>query len=227
MIAIQNLAFHYGDDADDAFRLYIPRLDIASGEKVAIIGPSGSGKTTLLSLLAGILLPTHGHITVHGTRLEPLRDAARRKFRIATIGLIFQDFALLDYLTVLDNILHPYRLNPALRLTAEVRAQAVALATQAGLREKLSRSSQQLSHGEKQRTAICRALVTRPSLLLADEALGNLDPHNKEHMLELLFQYVEARSATLIAVTHDHALLATFDRVIDVQQLSQLTAYAS
>jgi putative ABC transport system ATP-binding protein len=215
-IAIEHLAFQY---REGDFCLRIPTLHVEAGAKVAIIGPSGTGKTTLLHMLAGILLPTSGQITVLGTRLDRLHDAARRAFRIAHLGLVFQDGALLDYLTVLDNILHPYRINNALRLTAQVRAYAMSLAAQMGLQEKLQRHSHHLSQGEKQRVALCRALVTRPPLLLADEPTGSLDPHNKERILSLLWHYVDAQQATLIAVTHDHALLAGFSRVIDIHQL--------
>lgn len=216
MIAITDLVFQY---QDGAFCLHIPALHIASGEKVAIIGPSGAGKTTLLQLLAGVLLPDRGQIQVYGTRLDQLSDAARRKFRMRHIGWVLQECTLLDYLSVLDNILYPYRLNGSLRLTTEVRAHAITLAEQVGLKDKLKRSSVTLSQGEKQRVALCRALMTRPALLLADEATGNLDAANALRSLALLCQYVDEHQATLLAVTHDQALLSGFMRVIDVQRL--------
>lgn len=220
MIVISQLIFCYpGGD----FRLHIPALHIATGARVAIIGPSGCGKTTLLHLLAGIILPTAGQLTVRGVRVDQSSEAARRAFRIAHVGMVFQDFALLEYLTVLDNIVYPYRLHPSLRLTAQVRDEAIHLATNMGLADKLRRSIRQLSQGEKQRVAICRALITRPPLLLADEATGNLDPTNKERILELLFAYVHEHHATLVAVTHDHAFLDAFDRVINLHNLMPLT----
>jgi putative ABC transport system ATP-binding protein len=146
-----------------------------------------------------------------------------RAFRIAHIGFVFQDFALLDYLPVLDNILHPYRLNKSLRLTARVRDYAISLAAMMGLEDKLRRHIQHLSQGERQRVAICRALITRPALLLADEATGNLDPANKERILKVLFAYVHDHQATLVAVTHNEALLAAFDTAIDLHNLTQPT----
>lgn len=215
MIAIDHLTFHYGEGD---FHLHIPALQIEAGSKVAIIGPSGSGKTTLIHLLAGIALPRSGQVTVRSTQLDRLSDSARRRFRIANIGFVFQDFALFDYLTVLDNILYPYRINRALNLTPQVREHARHLAAMMGIEDKLKRHIHRLSQGEKQRVAICRALVTRPPLLLADEPTGNLDPTNKAHILQLLFQYVDEQRASLIAVTHDHGLLAGFDRVIDFHQ---------
>ena len=212
MIEIEALGFSY---PDAGFQLRIPEFSIAAGEKVAVIGPSGSGKTTLLNLVAGILVPHEGRVHCAGTGVSMLSDAARRDFRISTIGFVFQDFELLDYLNVLDNILHPYRITRALRLTAAVHARAVELAGQMGIGDKLTRDVGHLSQGEKQRVAICRALLPGPRLVLADEATGNLDPRNKGHILELLFASVTAHDATLLAVTHDHELLPLFDRVVD------------
>jgi len=213
-IVIENLTFQY---REGDFHLHIPRLDADAGTKSALIGPSGSGKTTLIHLLAGIVPADSGHLMVHGAPLHQLGDAERRRFRIANIGFVFQDFALLDYLTTLDNILYPYRLNQALDLTLQVRKHAIHLAAMMGIEDKLKRHPHHLSQGEKQRAAICRALVTRPPLLLADEPTGNLDPANKAHILQLLFQYIDDHDATLVAVTHDHGLLSGFDRVIDFQ----------
>jgi putative ABC transport system ATP-binding protein len=212
IIAIEHLTFRYGEGD---FHLDIPALRIAPGAKAAIIGPSGSGKTTLIHLLAGIMPAVSGQVTVHGARLDRLSDAGRRRFRIANVGFVFQDFALFDYLTMLDNILYPYRINRALTLTQKVRAHAIHLATMMGIEDKLKRHIHHLSQGEKQRAAICRALVTRPPLLLADEPTGNLDPANKAHILQLLFRYVEDHQATLVAVTHDHGLLSGFDQIVD------------
>ena len=212
MIEIDSLGFSY---PEAEFFLRIPEFAVAPREKVAVIGPSGSGKTTLLNLVAGILVPRGGRVHCAGTEVSALGDAARRDFRISTIGFVFQDFELLDYLNVLDNILHPYRITGALRLTAEVRERAVDLAGQMGIGDKLARGVGHLSQGEKQRVAICRALLPGPQLILADEATGNLDPRNKGHILELLFESVAAHAAALLAVTHDHELLPQFDRVVD------------
>jgi putative ABC transport system ATP-binding protein len=195
--------------------LHIPAFQVRSQEKVAVIGPSGSGKTTLLNLIAGILVPQQGQVQCADVEVSVLADQARRAFRINNIGFVFQDFELLDYLNVLDNILHPYRISGALRLTASVRQRAAELARQMDIGDKLHRAVDYLSQGEKQRVAICRALLPAPGLVLADEATGNLDPRNKGHILELLFNSVAAHDATLLAVTHDHELLPHFDRVVD------------
>ena len=215
MIRIQKLNFHY---RAGEFQLSIPEFQVTGGEKVAVIGPSGSGKTTLLNLVAGIIIPVSGSVTVGDISVGRLSDDGRRDFRVSSIGFVFQDFELLDYLNVLDNILHPYRITRALKLDKAVRARAASLARDMGIGDKLKRNSEDLSHGEKQRVAICRALLPQPKLILADEATGNLDPDNKTLILDLLFEAVADHDATLLAVTHDHELLNRFDRVVEFQQ---------
>ncbi len=217
MIGITSLEFSY---PSGEFRLEMPEFTVGRNEKVAVIGPSGSGKTTLLNLVAGILTPKAGSVTVNGTDVSSLGDSGRRAFRITNIGFVFQDFELLDYLDVMDNILHPYRITRALKLDGEVRARAAALASDMGIGDKLGRLATDLSQGEKQRAAICRALLPRPHLILADEATGNLDPANKIRILDLLFRAVEQHGATLLAVTHDHELLDRFDRTFDFMDFS-------
>ncbi len=218
MIRIRSLEFQYpsGD-----FHLDVPEFTVEHSEKVAVIGPSGSGKTTLLNLLAGIYTPQNGSVEVDNISVNRLAEDDRRDFRIANIGFVFQDFELLDYLNVINNILHPYRITGALRLNKEVRARAVNLARDMGIGDKLNQPVNNLSQGEKQRAAICRALLAQPKLILADEATGNLDPKNKFRILDLLFKSVEDHKATLLAVTHDHELLGKFDRVIDFQNFQK------
>jgi putative ABC transport system ATP-binding protein len=212
MIDISNLEFSYptGD-----FFLNIPEFSVEKNEKVAVIGPSGTGKTTLLNLIAGIIVSNQGSISVNDTSVSQLNDAQRRQFRITHIGFVFQDFELLDYLNVYDNILHPYRITDALNLESSVKQRARLMAQEMGIGDKLERGSTDLSQGEKQRAAICRALLPQPKLILADEATGNLDPENKTRILDLLFRSVKEHDTTLLAVTHDYELLERFDRVFD------------
>ena len=204
MVKISDLDFRY---PSGEFRLSIPEFTATDSEKVAVIGPSGSGKTTLLNLIAGILAPVSGTVVSDGLTINRLNDAGRRDYRITHIGFVFQDFELLDYLNVLDNILHPYRITGALKLNKGVKERAVKLARDMGIDDKLNRHPNDLSQGEKQRAAICRALLPQPKILLADEPTGNLDPDNKTKILDLLFQSVEEHKATLLAVTHDTELL--------------------
>jgi putative ABC transport system ATP-binding protein len=217
VITIEQLSFHY---ARSDFTLRVPGLTVADGEKVALVGPSGSGKTTLLYLIAGILLPDEGTITVGDARPAQLNDAGRRAFRIAKLGLVFQDFQLLESLDVLENILLPYRINPELNLTPEVRDRARQLARDTGLDQRLRHRPGRLSQGEKQRAALCRALINRPECLLADEPTGNLDPHAKTRVLDVLFEQCTRASASLLMVTHDLGLLGRFDRAINLAELS-------
>ena len=218
MIGIRELRFCY---PTGTFRLTIEKLDIAQGERVAIAGPSGSGKTTLLNLIAGIVVPESGYITTDETQITDLDERERREFRICRIGMVFQEFELLEYLTVLDNILLPYRISPVLELDEAVRARARELAIDVGMEDKLQRLPRQLSQGERQRVAVCRAMLTRPHLLLADEPTGNLDMDNKDRVLDILEQQAAAAQATLITVTHDRDLLHRFSRVIDFRDFRE------
>ena len=217
MIAISDLEFHF---PHSDFRLAVPSLRIARAERVAMIGPSGSGKTTLLHLISGILPPARGTIRVGDSDIHALGHAARRAFRVAQIGLAFQNFELVGYLDVFENILLPYRLNPALRLTSQIARRAEQLARETGLEHRLRAFPHRLSQGEKQRAAICRALLPEPPLLLADEPTGNLDPSAKQRVVDILFQQMERTGATLLMVTHDTEIAARFPRVINCRDFT-------
>ena len=220
LIKLSSVSFRY---LEGDFSLQIPALAVGPTEKVAVVGPSGSGKSTLLHIIAGIRIPQSGQVVTDGVDVTALDDAARREFRIRSVGLVFQEFELLEYLTVLDNILLPYRIGPILRLGRDVRERAAELAGSVGIGDKLRRYPDRLSHGERQRVAVCRALLTEPDLLLADEPTGNLDPANKGRVLEILLDYAEAHGATLVTVTHDHDLLPSFARVIDFKDFYDLS----
>jgi len=213
MIEIDDLQFSYGDDG---FRLRVPQLAIESGQSAAMTGPSGSGKTTLLNLIAGIIVPSRGRVATCETPLENLSDVQRRIFRIQQVGFVFQNFDLIEHLNVRDNILLPCRINRALELTDDVRQRAAAVAAAVGIAGKLHRFVDQLSQGERQRVAICRALLMRPGVILADEPTGNLDPATAEQVIETLIQTATEANATLLVVTHDQLLLRRFQRVIDI-----------
>ena len=221
MITVERLEFRY---AEGDFFLRISELAIERGETVAFIGPSGSGKTTLLNLIAGIDLPRSGRIITKDAELTSLDDGARRDFRIQHIGLVFQEFELLEYLTVLDNILLPFRINPSMQLDQAVRDRAMQLAESVDISDKLNRYATKLSQGEKQRVAVCRALLPEPTLLLADEPTCNLDPNNKGRVLDILFDYAQRTGATLVTVTHDQELVGRFRRVVDFREFHSDTA---
>ncbi len=216
MISLSDILFRY---PDSDFRLKIDDLSFLPGSKTAVIGPSGFGKTTLLYLISGILTPQTGDVRVHKHSLNELNDSERRTFRLTNIGFVFQDFKLLEYLKVKDNILLPYRINKALSLDDQARNRAAELASLLGIESKLAKYPNNLSHGERQRVAVCRALIHDPSIILADEPTGNLDPKNKEKIMQVLFDYAANKGSSMITVTHDHELLRGFDRVIDFQEL--------
>jgi len=216
VIRVRDLEFQY-DKSD--FRLRVANLQIADRERVAIVGPSGSGKTTLLNLFAGIATPHRGSVETAGQDVSSMSDRARRQFRVRHVGLVFQEFELLEYLTVLDNVLLPYFLTPALKLDDDVRARAVRLAEGVEIDDKLGRNVARLSQGERQRVALCRALLTDPSVILADEPTGNLDPSSKMRVVDLLLERAQDANATLVAVTHDREVAERFDRVLDMGTL--------
>ncbi|TRX70246.1 ABC transporter ATP-binding protein [Carboxylicivirga sp. M1479] len=221
MIELSNLEFHYpGSD----FKLAIEQLSIARGQKVAVIGPSGSGKTTLLNLIAGILEPNSGDVKVGDRHIVSLSDKEKRDYRIKDIGFVFQDFRLISYLNGLDNILLPFKINNSIKVNGETEDWIKLMCDEMAIKSKLSKFPNQLSHGEKQRLAICRALVAKPSIILADEPTGNLDPANKTNIMQLLFSYASKNDSTLITVTHDYDMLKGFDTVIDFNDLTSKKA---
>jgi putative ABC transport system ATP-binding protein len=219
-LAVDQLRFSY---PQSRFVLAIDELRIADAECVALVGPSGCGKSTLLKLLCGMLLPQQGRVVVGDAAMSALNDAERRAFRIRGLGFVFQDFALLDYLGVRENILLPGRLSPSLPLDAVLRSRVDTLAAETGISSLLDRPVAQLSQGERQRVAICRALVGGPKLIFADEPTGNLDPFNKSRIFELLLTRARAAHATLVVVTHDHSFLDRFDRTLSLLDFIQPT----
>ncbi|MEO1009089.1 MAG: ABC transporter ATP-binding protein [Planctomycetota bacterium] len=219
-IVARGLRFAFPGAAEptvDLPALGLGELAIRAGEHTAFVGPSGCGKTTLLRLFTGILRPTSGEIELAGRRLDRLGDASRRALRITAVGMVFQRFALLGYLTALQNILLPFRVNRALALDDAAREHARRLAEATGIALALARRPANLSQGEQQRVAICRALVTRPDLIVCDEPTGNLDPARAASVIELILRQADETGATVLLVTHDHAQLAHFARVIDLR----------
>jgi len=216
MIQLKNIKYSY---PNSDFKLELEKLNINKGSKTAVIGPSGFGKTTLLNLIAGILLPQQGEIQIRGNYVHQLQDRERRNNRIKLIGFVFQDFKLLEYLNVMDNILLPYRINNELKMTRDLKEKVKETTNQLHIEDKLYKHPAQLSHGERQRVAICRALLNKPPIILADEPTGNLDPENKTHIMDILFNYVNDYGSTLVTVTHDHELLKGFDTIVDFQKL--------
>lgn len=184
-------------------------FQVPAGHRIAIVGRSGSGKSTLLHLAAGIDLPTQGQIQVLGKDLGRLSDSERTLLRRKEIGLIFQFFHLLPHLSVSENVALP-KLVAGGRFS-DLKPRIHELLNRVGLDDRAKDSVQNLSGGEMQRVAICRALLHHPRLLLADEPTGNLDDENSERVLELMLELVSDEGASLIYVTHSEELAALAD----------------
>jgi ABC-type lipoprotein export system ATPase subunit len=197
-------------------------LEVRRGEFVAITGQSGSGKTTLLALLGALDIPDSGEIWLDDIAVHRLQGPAAADFRRQKIGFVFQLFYLLPNLTALENVmapLLPYRR----KLDFDLRQRARDLLQSVGLGARMGHPPARLSGGEQQRVAIARALINRPSVLLADEPTGNLDPHTGVEVLDVLREQQRMGNQTLILVTHDPQIAETADRRIHLVQLSHIS----
>lgn len=220
-IALRDVRFAY---AEGNPVLDIVDLQVARGEHLFLHGPSGSGKTTLLGLLAGVLKPTQGEVSVLGTDLGALSSAARDRFRAAHLGYVFQMFNLIPYLSVRDNITLPVRLSRArhARLQGtDANTEALRLATGLELEALLDAPVTQLSVGQQQRVAVARALMGAPELIVCDEPTSALDADRRDRFLALLFASCRASATTLIFVSHDLSLAPRFGRALALPTINR------
>jgi putative ABC transport system ATP-binding protein len=188
-------------------------LLVPPGQFLAITGPSGSGKSTLLGLVAGLDRPTAGSIRVDGVDLSSLDEDALARLRLAKIGYVFQAFHLIPTLTALENVSIPLELAGV----ADASGQARALLEEVGLKARVDHYPAELSGGEQQRVALARAVANRPCLLLADEPTGNLDSATGAQIVDLLVGLHRRHGTTLILVTHDPALAAHAQRIVELR----------
>lgn len=217
MIRCEQLQFRY---KGDAFSLQVDEFASNDGETIALVGPSGCGKTTFLNLVAGILLPDSGRILVSGEDLSALPLSGRHRFRREAIGWIPQNFELLDYLTLRENLMVPLWIGKSSQQSrSEAARRAEALAERAGISNLLEKRPPHVSQGERQRAALCRGLIQSPRLILADEPTGNLDPENQEKIVSLLLEEARRIEASVIMITHEPSLQPRFDRVVDLVKL--------
>ena len=186
-------------------------IAVARGEFVAIMGSSGSGKTTLMNILSCLDTPTEGKVLLNGTDAAALDEEARRAFRARTIGLVFQQFHLLPYLTACENVMLAQYYHSVTDKTA-----ALAALERVGLAHRSDHLPKQLSGGEQQRVCIARALINEPEILFADEPTGNLDAENEQTVLRI-FAELHAQNRTIVMVTHNPDLGAQTDRIIRLQ----------
>lgn len=206
--------------------LVIPQLHIARGEQVFLYGPSGSGKSTLLALIGGVLVPQQGTVELLGHALSTLSAAQRDHLRVEHIGFIFQQFNLIPYLSVLDNILLPCRFSKqralrACRHSPTLEAEANRLLARLELPPPIAHQNvAQLSVGQQQRVAVARALIGEPDIIIADEPTSALDAQSQFAFMELLLQQCSATHSTLVFVSHDNRLSTPFTRVVDLFSLN-------
>ena len=186
-------------------------IAVARGEFVAIMGSSGSGKTTLMNILTCLDTPTEGQVLLNGTDAAALDEEARRSFRARTIGLVFQQFHLLPYLTACENVMLAQYYH-----SVTDKAAALAALARVGLAHRSDHLPKQLSGGEQQRVCIARALINEPEILFADEPTGNLDAENEQTVLRI-FAELHAQKRTIVMVTHNPDLGAKTDRIIRLQ----------
>jgi putative ABC transport system ATP-binding protein len=187
-------------------------LTIEGGRLVLLLGPSGSGKTTLLTLMAGLVAPSAGSVSIGGTPLDALSLPELQCLRARSIGVVFQSFNLIDALTALENVSLVVRFAGARRREAAVKAQSVL--SEIGIGHLGAQLTSQLSQGEKQRVAIARAIANRPSLLLADEPTASLDSDNGLQIIQILHRYARESGAAVVVSTHDGRLTAFADQIV-------------
>lgn len=222
-LVIENLSKEFTSLAGALSILQNVSWSLSRGESVAVTGPSGSGKSTLLSIIGLLDVPTSGQLTILGEEPLKLTSALQAAFRNQHIGFVFQDHHLLPQCTVLENVL--IATLPGSGAGKEEEQRAKELLERVGLTERLTHKPAELSGGEKQRVAVCRALINRPALLLADEPTGNLDHHTAESVGTMLLELGKEENALTICVTHSREFATQFSRQFELQngQLEERT----
>lgn len=225
VVELKNAQFVW--PGSESATINIPQLHIAQGEHVFIKGPSGCGKSTLLALLTGINTLTSGSISVLNTDMASLKASQRDKFRADHIGYIFQQFNLLPYLNVIENVLIPCQFSRVRRdrvasNAASLEKQATTLLERLHLPKALhNKPVSELSIGQQQRVAAARALIGQPELVIADEPTSALDHDNRKAFIELLMEQAKLANATLVFVSHDPTLESLFDRTLNLPEINQ------
>lgn len=225
-IALQDVTFRW--PRSPAPVLNIAALQVSRGERAFVVGPSGSGKTTLLNILAGVTVPNAGRVNILGQQTNAMSGAKRDRFRADHIGLIFQLFNLIPYLSVVENVVLPchfakLRREKACQRSGSMAAEAIRLLGHLELDDPhvLERPVTELSVGQQQRVAAARALIGEPEIAIADEPTSSLDADLREAFVELLFAECDRQKTTLVFVSHDRSLAPLFDRTISLPDINR------
>ena len=219
IVKIESLRFQWSKNNN--FKIFVPKLEVGRGKKVLFLGESGSGKTTLLSLICGFLEPLSGSISINDKIISDLTSTNKDTYRSDNIGIIFQQFNLLPYANVIDNIILPLYFSKQRSKKVENKINAAMnLCDQLRLPESiLNQKASNLSVGQQQRVAVARALIGSPSIIVADEPTSSLDTEAQELFLDLMFDQISKNSSTLLMVSHDKSLTNYFDQVIDINEI--------
>ena len=219
IIECRSLCFSYTEGSNQTSILSNLRLDVKSGESIAILGPSGCGKSTLLNLIAGLDKPSSGDVLINNSNITKLNEQDRTELRANTFGFVFQFHHLLNDFSSVYNVAMPLLIKGVDKESAI--AQSEKLLTRVGLENRLNHKPSELSGGERQRVAIARAMVVEPDCLLADEPTGNLDAKNAKDVLELILELDENNTSSLVIVTHDQDIAKKMNRTLTLsnQQL--------
>jgi len=224
LIQARNLRFAWSIQADPV--LDLPELEVGQGESLFLHGPSGCGKTTLLNLIGGVLTPQSGQLVVLGQDLAQLGGSDRDALRADQIGFVFQQFNLVPYLSVIDNVTLPARFSDSRRARSEsggqsLEAAATKLLADLGMEEAGEQAVTELSVGQQQRVALARALLGAPAMIIADEPTSALDTDRRDEFVELLFAAAGQADSSVVMVSHDREMGARFDRVVDLREINR------
>jgi len=219
IIECRSLCFSYTEGSNQTTILSNLKLDVKSGESIAILGPSGCGKSTLLNLIAGLDTPSSGDVIINNSNITKLNEQDRTDLRANTFGFVYQFHHLLNDFSSVYNVAMPLLIKGVDKESAI--AQSEKLLTRVGLENRLNHKPSELSGGERQRVAIARAMVVEPDCLLADEPTGNLDAKNAQDVLELILELDENNTSSLVIVTHDQGIAKKMNRTLTLsnQQL--------
>jgi len=219
IIECRSLCFSYTEGSNQTTILSNLKLDVKSGESIAILGPSGCGKSTLLNLIAGLDTPSSGDVLINNSNITKLNEQDRTELRANTFGFVYQFHHLLNDFSSVYNVAMPLLIQGVDKESAI--AQSEKLLTRVGLENRLNHKPSELSGGERQRVAIARAMVVEPDCLLADEPTGNLDAKNAKDVLELILELDENNTSSLVIVTHDQDIAKKMNRTLTLsnQQL--------